>query len=326
MEYMPKFEMHRPATAKDAVAAFAANADAKYLAGGTDLVVNIRRGIEQPQAVIDLTAIDDMKGVTTGADGGLRIGAGTTLAALAADPLLAGPYAVIAQAAREVAGPTHQQMGTVGGNLCLDTRCIFYNQSEWWRQANDNCLKKGGDVCHVARSGTYCWAAFSGDLAPSLLVLDAAVEVEGPDGNRRLPLADMYGTDGREHLALEPGALVVAVHVPKAPDNLVTSYEKARVRKSIDFPLCGCAVGMVKDGDKVTDMRVALTGTAPRPVRVEDTDQFHGTSLDEAALDQLAALVRKQATPMRTTFTAVKYRRRVIAALAKRAAGRLYGG
>lgn len=322
MEYMPAFDMHRPATAKEAVAAFTPGS--RYLGGGTDLVVNIRRGIEAPGAVIDLTAIAEMKGVAATADG-LRIGAATTLAALAADPLLTGPYDIVAQAAGDVAGPTHRQMGTVGGNLCLDTRCIFYNQSEWWRQANDYCLKKGGEICHVARSGSYCWAAFSGDLAPALLVLDANVEIEGPDGARIIPLAELYGDDGRTYLRLAPGELLVAVHVPTPPANLTGAYEKARVRKSIEFPLCGAAVAMVRDGDNVTGLRVALTGTAPRPIRLTGTDAFHGKPFDDDAADALTALVRKQATPMRTTFTAVKYRRRVVAALAKRAALGLAG-
>ena len=139
--------------------------------------------------------------------------------------------------------PRPSQLGTVGGNLCLDTRCIYYNQSEWWRRANGYCLKKRGDTCHVAPQGKRCHAAFSGDLAPALLVLGAEIDIAGPDGVRRIPLAELYVEDGRAHLALQPDEIVVAVRLPANP--LASTYQKVRVRGAIDYPLAGVAVAPV---------------------------------------------------------------------------------
>ena len=141
-----------------------------------------------------------------------------------------------------MAGGTHQQYGTIGGNLCLDTRCLFYNQSEWWRQSNDYCMKERGDICHVAPGGKRCFAAFSGDVAPAMLVYQAEVELLGPNGLRRIPLAELYQNDGMNHLTLTPGELVSVIHIPKTFSGSPSRYEKVRIRGSIDFPLAGVAV------------------------------------------------------------------------------------
>ncbi len=320
MEYMPSLRLHRPTTAAAAVALRAEDAGARYLAGGTDMVVNTRRGIERPTALVDLTAIAELARITVARDG-VRIGATVTLAALAADPDVARDYPAVAEAAGAIAGPTHRNYGTVGGNLCLDTRCIFYNQSEWWRAFNDYCLKHRGTVCHVAPRGNFCFAAFSGDLAPALMVHGAEVELLGPQGSRRLALGALYRNDGLDHLTLGPGELLTNVHLPKA--TLASAYAKSRVRGSIDFPLAGVAVGLALEDRKVARLVVALTAVNPYPHMVQDTDRFAGAPLDAAALDQLRDLVRTQAKPMRTTTTAPWYRRRVVGALARRLAAKL---
>src|SRR5207342_2518557 len=131
-----------------------------------------------------------------------------------------------------IAAPGHRAIGTVGGNLCLDTRCIYYNQSEWWRSANAYCLKNRGDTCHVAPQGRRCHAAFSGDLAPALMALGAEIEIAGPAGRRGIPLADLYAEDGRAHLKLAPGELILWVQLPAAPPP--SAYAKVRLRGSID--------------------------------------------------------------------------------------------
>src|SRR5262249_38348256 len=165
----------QPARFAVLVAARASHADGRLIGGGTDLVVNIRRGIEAPPVLIDVNGVGELKRLNADAQA-LEIGAAVTLAELAQHPQVARHYRVVAQAAHSIAGPTHRNMGTVGGNLCLDTRCIFYNQSAWWRSANHHCLKTTGEVCHVApKSRGVCFATFSGDLAPALLVLGAEV-------------------------------------------------------------------------------------------------------------------------------------------------------
>ena len=161
MELMPNFTLHRPTSIEDAVKLRAEADDALYVAGGTDLIVNVRRGIEQPSALIDLSNIEELQLVTSD-DHELHIGTAVTLDAVANDRRVLKDATAVAEAAAAVAGPSHQNYGTVGGNLCLDTRCLFYNQSEWWRKSNDYCLKERGSICHVAQGGSRCFAAFSG--------------------------------------------------------------------------------------------------------------------------------------------------------------------
>ena len=317
MEFMPNFHLHRPRKVADALIA-KGEADSLYVAGGTDMLVNVRRGIEQPKHLIDLSAIAALKARADEPDE-LTLGSGLTLAEIAADAAVAERYPAVAQAARAVAGPTHQAYGTLGGNLCLDTRCLFYNQSEWWRKSNDFCLKERGDTCHVAPGGKRCFAAFSGDVAPSLIVYDAEVTLDGPDGARRIPLEKMYRNDGMAHLALKPGEILVSVHIPAKHAGDRSAYEKARIRGSIDFPLAGAAVRLKLANDgTVADLAIALTAVNPLPQRVTGTAAYKGKKFDEAALDALRELVRKQAKPMRTTTVAPWYRRRVVGALARR--------
>ena len=324
MEYMPNFQLHRPATAEEAVKMRSDNAAALYVAGGTDLIVNVRRGIEQPENLIDLSAIEELKSVTKDKDG-LHIGAGVTLKEVAENENILGKYQAVAEAAAAVAGITHQQYGTIGGNLCLDTRCLYYNQSEWWRQSNDYCLKERGDICHVASGGKRCFAAFSGDVAPALLIFGAEVDLVGPEGSRRIPLVELYQNDGLDHLTLKPDELLTAVHLPKALAGCPSRYEKTRIRGSIDFPLAGAAVRLKMKAKKVNDFAIALTGVNPYPQIVKGTDDYIGNAFDDESLDKLRDNVRKQAKPMKTTTVAPWYRRRVIGALARRLTEELAG-
>ncbi|HXW26926.1 MAG TPA: 4-hydroxybenzoyl-CoA reductase subunit beta [Xanthobacteraceae bacterium] len=317
---LPHFRLARLRDVEAAIAACRENAGSRYLAGGTDLVVNMRRGLSATALLIDLSAIEELSGVSANA-AGVRIGAGVTLAALAAEPCLQR-YRAIVEAARAVAAPGHRGMGTLGGNLCLDTRCIYYNQSDWWRRANGFCLKHAGDVCHVAPQGQRCHAAFSGDLAPALMVLGAEVEIAGPDGRRRIALERLYVEDGKAHLAFAPGELVVAAHLPPAAPR--STYDKVRVRGAIDFPLAGVAVALKAANGAVETLRVALTGTNSRPFLLDGTDGFLGRPIDAGALAHLDKLVQKQVQPMRTTAISAHYRRLAAAALARRLAERLF--
>jgi 4-hydroxybenzoyl-CoA reductase subunit beta len=230
-------------------------------------------------------------------------------------------------------------MGTVGGNLCLDTRCLFYNQSEWWRSANNHCLKTTGEICHVApKSRGICFATFSGDLAPALMTLGAEVELAGPAGTRRLPLRGMYigyarqdepitetRGDGKYYLALRAGELITRVRATHTP-GLRSAYDKIRIRRSIEYPVTGVAVALRRQGDALVDLRVAFTGTNPRPVLLEGTDALYGGPPDERVFAQLDALVRDQIMSMKTTFTPGHYRRRVAGVLARRLVTRLFEG
>ncbi len=213
---LPAFDVLTPESVAEAVRTRQAFPESRYLGGGTDLVANLRRGLGEPTALIDLTSIGELREIRIEGDR-LRIGAGVTLMALERDPDVAKHAAVLARAASTVAAPAQRSAATVGGNLCLDTRCVFYNQSDWWRAANGFCLKKKGDICHVAPTGARCHAAYSGDLAPALMVLGAEVEIAGGRGRRTIALTDLYADDGRAHLTLAPDELLVAVTLPIAP-------------------------------------------------------------------------------------------------------------
>ena len=336
MDALPDFRVLNPATLDDVIAARAVHPGSMPLGGGTDLVVNIRRGIVAPRVLIDMNRVAELSAIKVDANS-IEIGASVRLRALAEHPAVISRYPVLAQAAAHIAGPTHRNMGTVGGNLCLDTRCIFYNQSEWWRTANNHCLKTTGTVCHVApKSRGVCFATFSGDLAPALLTLGAKVDIAGPKGKRTIPLNNLYigfarqdvpvtetQGDGKYYLSLQSGEIITAVRANNTP-GLRSAYDKIRIRRSIEYPVAGVAVALKRGGDKLTDLRVAFTGTNPRPVLLEDTAALTGGRLDERVFKGLDALVRDQIMPMKTTFTPGHYRRRVAAVLARRLLKKLF--
>jgi 4-hydroxybenzoyl-CoA reductase subunit beta len=336
MDALPSFDLLRPRTLAELIAARAAHPESRLLGGGTDLMVNIRRGIVSPPVLIDINTVSELHDIKAGADR-LEIGAAATLSELAAHPDVARHYPALAQAAGHIAGPTHRNMGTVGGNLALDTRCIFYNQSEWWRDANRHCLKTTGEMCYVApKSRGICFATFSGDLAPALLVFDAEVDIAGPAGPRILPLAELYigyarqdepitetRGDGKYFLSLRPSEFITAARARNTP-GLRSGYDKIRIRRSIEFPVAGVAVALRRDGDTLADLRVAFTGTNPRPVRLSGTEALCGGPLDAGVLAGLDALVRDQIMAMKTTFTPGHYRRRVACVLARRLVQRLF--
>ena len=324
MEFMPDFHLHRPTNIDEALEIKAKNPNARFVAGGTDMLVNVRRGIEQPGVMIDLSRVRGLNNFTHDQEG-LYLGAGLTLKTIAGLAPVRERYQAVAHAAEAVAGPTHQAYGTLGGNLCLDTRCLFYNQSEWWRQSNAYCLKERGEICHVAPGGKRCFAAFSGDMAPALLVYNAKVDVQSPAGARRVPLADLYRDDGLDHLTLGAGEIVTGVSLTPNLGGDVSAYEKARVRGSIDFPLAGTAVRLRKAADgSIEDLAIALTGVNPMPQMVKSTEAFIGKKLGVAELIAIRDMTRQQAKPMRTTTVAPWYRRRVVGALARRLTAELY--
>jgi len=336
MDALPEFSLLRPRTLDELMRARAENSASSLLGGGTDLIVNIRRGIVAPPVLIDVSDVSELRGIKADADA-FEIGAAATLADLAAHAEVARHYPVVAQAAAHIAGPTHRNMGTVGGNLALDTRCIYYNQSEWWREANNHCLKTTGEICHVApKSRGVCFATFSGDLAPALLTLDAEIDIAGPAGRRTIPLADLYigyarqdepvtetRGDGKYFLSLRRGEIITAVRARNTP-GLRSAYDKIRIRRSIEYPVTGVAVALRREAEKLTDLRVAFTGTNPRPVRLAGTAELCGGALDARVFAGLDALVRDQIMAMKTTFTPGHYRRRVAGVLARRLVQRLF--
>ena len=322
MNALPNFQYLRPATAADALRLRAANPASQYIAGGTDLLPNLRRGLGSPTAVIDLGAIAELTEIAEQGNA-LRIGSGVSLARIAAHPAVTARLPALAQAAASVAGPTHRAAATLGGNLCLDTRCSYYNQSEAWRAGNNYCMKRDGDGCRVAKKSKRCYAAFSGDVAPALIALNAEVEILGTDGLRCQPLIELYRDDGMQWLTLAPGELVVAVTVP-LDDAWRSAYEKVRVRGAIDFPLAGVAVALRREGGLLTGLRIALTGVSSQPLAIDGLNALFGKPLDAAALDAISEQADLANRSMKTTLVDVLYRRGVSLVLAKRLTQRLW--
>ena len=323
MNALHELHLVRPSSVDDAVRALAEDG-ARPLAGGTDLLPNLRRGLGEPRTLVDLGAIPGMNAIASTADGGLRLGAGATLAMLANDERVRSGWPAIAHAAGLVAGPTHRATATLGGNLCQDTRCIFYNQSDWWRAGNGYCLKYRGDKCHVVVKSDRCYATYHGDVAPALIVLGAEAEIAGPGGQRTIPLAELFVEDGARRLTLEPGEILSAVIVPP-PGRWRAAYEKARVRDAVDFPLAGVAVAMERDGDRIAGLRVVITGTNSAPLAVP-TGSIVGAAWDAAAAQALEKAVRATSNVLATTVATVRYRRRVLQALTRKLADELWAG
>jgi 4-hydroxybenzoyl-CoA reductase subunit beta len=336
VDALPPFDLVRPRTLDELVRARAEHSGSSVLGGGTDLLVTIRRGIVAPPVLIDINGVAELRVIKADA-AALYLGAAATLAEVAAHPGVVEHFPVVAEAAAHIAGPTHRNMGTVGGNLALDTRCIYYNQSEWWRDANQHCLKTTGAICHVApKSRGVCFATYSGDLAPALLTLDAEIDIAGPSGSRTMPLADLYigyarqdepvtqtRGDGKYFLSLREGETITAVRA-KNISGLRSAYDKIRIRRSIEFPVTGVAVALRRERARLADLRVAFTGTNPRPVRLSGTAALCGGALDARVFAGLDALVRDQIMAMKTTFTPGHYRRRVAGVLARRLVRRLF--
>lgn len=316
MECVAPFLLHTPQTLREAVSLLALPG-ARAVAGGTDLLPNRRHGLGSATALVDVTGIRELCNIGHG-PGGTTIGAGVSLARLASVRMLPAELSAVREAALAVAGPAHRNAGTLGGNLLQDTRCVFYNQSAWWRRANAYCLKEGGDTCHVAPQGAHCHAAFAGDVAPALLVLDTVAIVAGPAGTRECALAELYNDDGAAHLALGRGDVLVAVRIPCQSPLSKTGYRKARARAAIDFPLAGAAVRIAMREGRITELCVALTGTNSRPFVLDGTAALIDRAVDDVTGAALAKLVQRQVSPMRTTVTQANHRRQVAAVLVSR--------
>ncbi len=317
---LPKFKLLRPRTLGEAVGHLAKHAsNIRVLAGGTDLIPSMGQKLFEPQYVLDIRHISGLKGIRQTADG-VEIGALTTLAEIEHSQLPRQHYPVLVEAAATVASPVLRNMGTIGGNICLDTRCLWYNQSLTWRKACGFCIKKDGDLCHVAPGGTKCWAAFSGDTPAALLCLNAEVEIASVSGIRRMPLHKFYTGDGDAYRNLQPGELLTRVFLPASSAGYRGAYRKLRVRGSIDYPLAGVAVTLKRSNGQVADARVAITAVNPAPVLVKGASELlAGKVLDEAIAEAVGDLAAKTAKPLTTSALTPEYRREMIRVFTRRA-------
>jgi 4-hydroxybenzoyl-CoA reductase subunit beta len=297
---------------------------ARMIAGGTDLVPSMQQKLFEPEFVIDIRRIAELKGIRQTSEG-TEIGALTTLREIENSEFLRQHYPVLTEAAATVASPVLRNMGTIGGNICLDTRCLWYNQSLAWRKGCGFCIKKDGDLCHVAPGGTKCWAAFSGDTPPALLCLNAEIEITSAFGARRLPLNDFYTGLGDSYRKLQPSEIVTRVFLPASSAGYCGVYRKLRVRGSIDYPLAGVAVVMKRSSNghgvgHVADARVGITAVNPAPMLVKGaSEMLDGKIVDEALAAAVGDLAAKTAKPLTTSALTPEYRREMIRVFAKRA-------
>ena len=318
---LPEFKLLRPRSLEEAIAHLAKHPGAiRVIAGGTDLIPSMRQKLFEPAYVLDLRYVAELKGIRERQGSGVEIGALTSLTAIEHSDVLRCRYPVLTEAAATVASPVIRNMGTIGGNICLDTRCLWYNQSFTWRKGCGFCIKKDGDLCHVAPGGTKCWAAFSGDTPPALLCLSAEVEIVGPAGTRRIPLCEFYTGLGDSYRVLQPDELLTRIFLPEGTANYRGVYRKLRIRGSIDYPLAGVAIAMKRSNGHVEDARVALTAVNPAPVLVKGASEaLRGQRLDEALAEKVGALAAKTAKPLTTSALTPEYRREMIRVFTKRA-------
>jgi 4-hydroxybenzoyl-CoA reductase subunit beta len=316
---LPQFRLLRPRTLDEAMSLLAKHNDVRIIAGGTDLIPSMRQKLFEPHYVLDIRKIAELKGIRQQGSG-VEIGALTSLTTIEHSDLLRRRYAVLTEAAATVASPLLRNMGTIGGNICLDTRCLWYNQSLTWRKGCGFCIKKDGDLCHVAPGGTRCWAAFSGDTPPALLCLNAEIEIASAAGLRRMPLRDFYTNDGVVYRNLQSNELVTRVFLPESSADYRGVYRKLRVRGSIDYPLAGVAVVMKRSNGHIADARVAVTAVNPAPILVKGASELlAGKILDEALAEAVGNLAAKTAKPLTTSALTPEYRREMIRVFAKRA-------
>lgn len=331
---MPPFRYHRPTTPEDAVAMWhdlggasgdapATDWSAMYIAGGTDLLPNLKHKLFSPKHLVGLSGLPKAGIVET--DTHLLIDGQTKLTALANSAVVQQHAPHLAQAASLVAGPQIRNMGTIGGNVLLDTRCLFYNQTAFWRKALGHCLKAAGDWCHVIGGPKTCVAAQSSDTVPVLLGLDASIVLLSPDGEREVGLRDLYRFNGFDHLKLERGELLTQVRVPKPGPGFRGVYKKLRVRDSIDFPQLGLAVSTRWDGPALVALDIVVGAASPTPKAIGKLDRFLGQPLTDSAIDEIAELVRKGTRPNTAVQGDVAWRRNMSGVFTRRALAELRG-
>jgi 4-hydroxybenzoyl-CoA reductase subunit beta len=318
---LPAFKFLRPRTIEEAVEHLARHGpNLQVLAGGTDLLPSMKQRLFAPAYLMDIRGIEGLNGIHVRPELGVEIGALTPLSVVEDSELIRRDYRVLHEAAKTVASPILRNMGTLGGNICLDTRCVWYNQSLQWRRSCGFCIKKDGDLCHVAPGGKKCWAAFSADTPPALLCLDAELEIAGPKGFRRIPIKDFYTHIGDARMKLVHNEMLTRVFLPEASSGWKGSYMKLRIRGSIDYPLAGVAVAVKQNGGPIEAARVAITAVNPAPLLVAPAEHaLVGKQIDEHVATVVGELAAKTAKPLTTSALTPEYRREVVKVYAKRA-------
>jgi 4-hydroxybenzoyl-CoA reductase subunit beta len=304
---LPAFTYRQPTTLAEALAMKAdAGPDGMFVAGGTDLYPNMKRRHQEPKTVISLMGVAELRKLE-----GWHVGTCVTLSTLSNLPTFQPSHSAVTNAARLVSTPLLRNMGTLGGNLCLDTRCNYYNQSYEWRKAIDFCMKKDGAICWVAPSSPRCWAVSSSDVAPVMVAIGAEYRLVGPQGERVVPAGRFYQNDGINYLTKQPDEILAEVRLP-APDGWDAVYHKLRRRGSFDFPVLGVAAWIKWDGKKVADARLVLGGVASWPQEVpEAAAALKDAALSDETIASAADAAYRPSKPMDNTDFDLSWRKQM---------------
>jgi 4-hydroxybenzoyl-CoA reductase subunit beta len=326
MMRLPPFTYLAPVSVTDAVKLVADHGpEAMLVAGGTDLYPNMKRRQFEPTVLVGLRGIRDMIGVRGSAKAGMTIGAGTILSAVSEHAEIVRSYPALATAAGLVSSPQLRNMATIGGNVCVDTRCNYYNQSYQWRKAVNFCMKKDGEICLVAPSSSRCWAVSSSDTAPVLWSLGAKVRLVGPKGERVIPISALYQDDGIQYLSKQPGEVVVEIVLPPA-EGWRSAYLKLRRRGSFDFPVLGVAVALRMEGDTVREAAITLGAVASQPRPAPDAAALLvGQRLDPQLIARVAEAASRPSKPLDNTDLTHPYRKKMTRVFVARALKGLAG-
>jgi len=316
---LPPFEYLAPRTVDEAVDMMTDNGwGAMLVAGGTDVYPGMKRRIFEPKKLVGLRQIEELKKFEV--NGKLTLGAGLTLTRISTHPEIINRYPALATAAGLVSTPQLRNMGTIGGNLCVDTRCTYYNQTEPWRQALTYCMKKDGDTCWVAPGSLRCWAVNSSDTAPIMIALGASVRLVGPMGERSIPVQALYNNDGIEYITKAPNEILVDITIPDAT-GLRMTYKKLRRRGSFDFPIVGvaAAVRLAEDGT-CTEANIVLGAVASYPLKATDAENILiGQKITDELIEEAAKIAFKPAKPLDNTDMGHPYRKQMVRVYLKRA-------
>jgi 4-hydroxybenzoyl-CoA reductase subunit beta len=320
MMRLPKFEYRTPRTIAEAVRIVAdVGPEAQFVAGGTDLYPNMKRRQQMPKTVISVMRLPELNQIIGDGPSGVVIGASMTLTDIVENPIIKRDYPVIASAARTISTPILRNMGTIGGNLLLDTRCNYYDQNYEWRKAINFCLKKDGDICWVAPGSSKCWAVQSSDLVPVMVAIGAKFRLVSTLGERMIDAAGFYNDDGIDYLKKRPDELLVDIHLPPT-NGWRASYQKLRRRGAFDFPVLGVAAYVALDqasaGEapalQVKDARIVLGGIAPSPIQVDEAAQaLIGKSLNEDQIAAAAEAAYIKARPLDNTDFVYQWRKQM---------------
>ncbi len=318
---LPIFQHHRPESVEAAVALAGelgdAGEDYRFVAGGTDLFPNMKHGLASPTHVISLGAIG--LGEIAMEKDEIRIGAMTSLHAVSQSELIHSHLPALASACRQIAGPQLRNMGTLGGNICLDTRCLYINQTAFWREALGYCLKKDGDTCHVIKGGKRCVAAASNDSVLPLWLYGARLELVSPSATRVIPLSDFFVADGVKNTVIAADEILTQVIIPKPSSSLECRFEKLRMRKDIDFSLVNLAVAWeLNPKGEVSSLRAVIGALGAKPKSIDYTEQAAGRKLDAPLIQEFADKIHRSCKPLTNIATDVNWRRRMLKVLATR--------